>query len=52
MSTLWKSGCSPFKDKAGRNNQGRITVRRRGAGVKKNFRNISWGYKILNNTKS
>ena len=53
MSTLWKSGCSPFKDKAGRNNQGKITVRRRGAGVRKNFRNISWGlqnpeqYKIL-----
>jgi large subunit ribosomal protein L2 len=42
MSTLWKAGCSPFKDKAGRNNQGKITVRRRGAGVKKHFRNISW----------
>ena len=42
MATLWKGGCSPFKDQAGRNNQGRITVRRRGAGVKKHFRNVSW----------
>jgi large subunit ribosomal protein L2 len=42
MSTLWKKGCSPFKDQAGRNNQGRITVRRRGAGVRKHLRNISW----------
>ena len=42
MSTLWKGGCLPFKDNAGRNNQGRITVRRRGAGVKKHLRNVSW----------
>ena len=42
MSTVWKGGCLPFKDKAGRNNQGRITVRRRGAGVSKHIRNISW----------
>lgn len=42
MATLWKGGCSPFKDKAGRNNQGKITVRRRGAGVKKHLRNVSW----------
>ena len=31
-----------IEDKAGRNNQGRITVRRRGAGVSKHIRNISW----------
>ncbi len=51
MSTLWKGGCSPFKDKAGRNNQGRITVRRRGAGVKKHLRNISWDLPNANDFK-
>jgi len=34
--------CSKKKQKAGRNNQGRITVRHRGGGHKKRYRLIDW----------
>ena len=37
-----KSLLSPLKSKAGRNNQGKITVRHRGGGVKKHYRKINF----------
>lgn len=41
-STSVKSLLKPLKSKAGRNNQGRITVRHRGGGVKRHYRDISF----------
>ncbi len=37
-----KSLLSPMKSKAGRNNQGRITTRHQGGGVKRRYRNIDF----------
>lgn len=42
MGAVWKGGLSPWKDSSGRNHHGKITVRHRGAGVKKHLRNITW----------
>ena len=40
-----KALLAPRKQKAGRNNQGRITSRRRGGGAKKAYRIINWNIK-------
>ncbi len=40
---------TPIKKKAGRSNQGKITVRHRGGGVKRLYRMVSFGQEMLEN---